>query len=227
MSDSITQATWASAGATILVAIVAIFQDQIRAWLRRPRLRAFIKTEPPDCVWVPFTDQNGKIVSDCLYLCLRIENSGKVTAKRAEVYAQRLRRKRPDGTWEIEQMVPPMNLVWSHRQPDETHIESIAPDSFRHCALGHIVDPAKRNVMPGKESPGLGLNTQQTNLVFDLMAQPNHKGHIVGPGEYRLDIVIAADNAPTVKQCVNVTLTGKWYASGSRMLRDGVGVTVD
>jgi hypothetical protein len=76
---------------------------------------------------------------------------------------------------------------------------------------------------------GEGLNEfpPRPGTLTDLMAEPNHKGHIIGPGEYRIHLVIAAENAPTVKHCVSLTLTGHWFASGERMLRDGVGVTIE
>ena len=58
------------------------------------------------------------------------------------------------------------------------------------------------------------------------MVAPNHKGHIVGPGEYQLDIRIAAENALPINQTVAISLRGTWYPDETTMLRDGVGVTV-
>lgn len=40
---------WLISVGTISLAVVAIFQDKIRAWLTRPRLSISINTAPPDC----------------------------------------------------------------------------------------------------------------------------------------------------------------------------------
>jgi hypothetical protein len=63
----------------------------------------------------------------------------------------------------------------------------------KHCDLGHITDPSVR-ARAGEENPNLKLLTSQTSLAFDVMVSPNNKGHIIGPGLYQLDILIAAEN---------------------------------
>lgn len=96
----------------------------------------------------------------------------------------------------------------------------------KHCNVGHIVDPARRHLLPYEDSPRLDLADQVTSLAFDVTVAPNHKGHIIGPGEYQLDILVAAENARPIKRTVSISLRGTWYADETRMLHDGVGVTV-
>jgi hypothetical protein len=81
--------------------------------------------------------------------------------------------------------------------------------------------------MPHENSPRLSLTNQQSSLAFDLMVAPNHRGHVVGPGEYQLDILVAADNVRPKKQVLVINLMGPWYADELRMLRDGVGIRVE
>ena len=92
----------------------------------------------------------------------------------------------------------------------------------KHIDLGHVVDPAKRR--GPEENPRLALSAQQTSLTFDLLVAPNHKGHIVPPGDYRLDILIAAENSAPVRETVEISLRGQWFPAEEQMLRDGVGV---
>jgi hypothetical protein len=218
-----TFANWVVAGGTLVLAAVAVFQETIRGWFYRPVFNASIKTEPPDCVAVPMTRPDGTFVTNCVYLRLWIENTGNATAKNAEVYAKQLRRQRADGTWERLSSFPPMNLRWADFHM--MYFPSISPEMGKHCDLGHIVDPACRHLL-NEDRPSLGLTDQQASLTFDLMAAPNHRGHIIGPGEYQLDILIAAENARPSKRMVTISIRGPWYAEEARMLRDGVGVTV-
>src|SRR2546425_8249870 len=95
----------------------------------------------------------------------------------------------------------------------------------KHCDVGHIADPARRDMLR-EDAPRLALTNQQTSLAIDLMVAPNHKGHIVGPGEYQLDILVAAENATPVPRTIQIRLLGPWYPDEQRMFRDGVGIAV-
>jgi hypothetical protein len=214
-------ANWVVAVGTLIVAAVAVFQEPIRSLFYRPRFRPSIKTEPPDCVMVPF-NIDGTFVANAVYLRLWVKNFGSATAKNAEVYARALRRQRADGEWERIGTFPPMNFKWAYLGiiyfPG-----GIAPEMGKHCDIGHITDPARRHIL-NEDAPSLGLSDQQTSLAFDLMAAPSNRTHIVGPGEYQLDILVAAENVRPIKRTIAISVRGAWYADETRMLRDGVGV---
>jgi hypothetical protein len=216
-------ADWCVAGGTLVLAAVAVCQDTIRAWFYHPQFRVSVKTEPPDCVAVPFTRPDGMFVANAIYLRVWIENLGNATAKNAEVYARELRRKSVDGTWPRVAEFPPMNLVWSGTR--QMYFPIIASEMGKHCDIGHIVDPAQRAALR-EEAPRLGLTSQQTSLAFDLVAPPNHRGHIIGPGEYQLDILVAAENVRPIKRTIAISLRGLWDDDETKMLRDGVGIAV-
>jgi hypothetical protein len=218
-----TVADWLVGLGTLVLAAVAVFQETIRGWFYHPSFHVSIKTEPPDCNAVPFTKHDGTFVADSIHLRLWVENIGNATAKNAEVYAKELRRQRVDGTWERVGAFPPMNLKWAN--VGTIYFPSIAPEMGKHCGVGHIVDPARRNLL-GEDAPRLTLTNQQTSLAFDLMAAPNHRGHIIGPGEYQLEILVAAENVHPIKRTITISLTGTWDADETRMLRDGVGVSI-
>lgn len=223
MSPWGTVAEWLVAAGTLVLAAVAVFQETIRGWFYHPVFQVSIKTEPPDCVAVPFTAPDGTFVADSVHLRLWVENTGNVTAKNAEVYAKELRRQRADGTWERVGAFPPMNLKWAN--VGTMYFPSIAPEMGKHCDVAHIVDPARRHLLH-EDPPRLALTDQQASLAFNLMVAPNHRGHIIGPGEYRLDILVAAENVRPIRRTIAISLRGIWYADETRMLRDGLGVTV-
>jgi hypothetical protein len=59
-----------------------------------------------------------------------------------------------------------------------------------------------------------------------VIAAPNNKGHIIGPGEYQLKILVVAENGRRAKEkTVSISLKN-WYADEAKMLRDGVGVSI-
>lgn len=213
--------SWLMVIGTLVLAAVAVWQDTIRGWLYRPRFRISSSTEPPDCAAVPFTRADGSFIAHSVYLGLWVENVGSATATNAEVYASGLQRRRADGAWERVAVFPPMNLKWAHL--NSMYFPSIAPGMGKHCNIGHIVDPACRHLL-NEDAPRLNLTDQQTSLAFEVFAVPNHKGHIVGPGEYRLELLIAAENARPLRRTIEVSLEGKWYPDETQMLRDGVGV---
>lgn len=163
-------------------------------------------------------------MANSIYLRLWVKNVGNATAKNVEVYAKELRRKRADGTWERVALFPPMNLKWANAG-GLIYFPNIAPEMGKHCDLGHIVDPGRRHLLR-EDNPKLQLNNDQASLAFDLMVVPNHRGHIIGPGEYQLDLLVAAENARPLACRVSISLRGLWDPDETRMLRDGVGVGV-
>ncbi|MBM3943667.1 MAG: hypothetical protein FJ316_12295 [SAR202 cluster bacterium] len=226
MTPSELFATWLVAAGTLVLAVVAVFQDAIRGWFYQPRLQVSIRTAPPDCVKVALTNQyTGAPVADTIHLRLQVENVGRLTAKNVEVYARELRRQRVDGTWENVSSFPPMNLVWA--SIGGMYMLNLSPRMSKHCDLGHIVDPAQRSQVPGEESPNLELDNETTSLTFSVIAPPNHMGHIIGPGQYQLEILAGAENVPALRATLLILLHGAWHDDEATMLRDGVGVTIE
>lgn len=214
--------TMALAGGTVVLALIAIFPDTVRGWVYKPKLEVSIQPQPPDCISIPITLLDGTPVSDSFYLRLYVKNTGNMAAKKVEVYASALERSRADNiTWDQVNAFPPQNLQWSNFHT--MYFDIIMRDMGKHCDLGHIIDPAKRTMLPHEENRRLELTNQQTSLTFDLIAKPNNRGHIIGPGNYRLKLLIAAENVRRpLEKTISLVLTGYWYADETRMLHDGV-----
>lgn len=212
---------WAVAGGTLVLAAVAVFQETIRSWFYRPQFKVTTSTEPPHCVSVPVTDNVGTFLGDRVYLRVWVENTGNAAAKNVEVYASELRYLRADHKWERIKSFPSMNLKWA--DIGFLFWPLIAPKVGKHCDVVHITDPAKR-LRLGEDAPRLLLDPKTSNMVFDLITAPNHKSHIVGPGEYQLDIIVSAENALPHRATLQIALDGRWDVNETIMLRDHAGI---
>lgn len=230
-----TVAQWASATATLLAVLVALFKAEIVGWWRRPVLDAFVLLEPPYChsTILRYEVQRTALTyaaAQCFYFRLWITNRGKTRADRVQVFAARLFRKTADGSFKEDRRFLPMNLRWAHshsREPGggpEVYAEGISPDMGKHCDLGHITDPNYRAEL-GESLEGVPA----TDAIFalDLEVSPNTKSHLLSPGTYRLDLQIAAANSRPVNKQVEVTVTGKWFSDEQKMFHDGIGLRVN
>jgi len=218
---------WLVAIGTIAVAVLAIFQDRIRAWLQRPRLEVSINVAPPDChkTTLAYTHE-GQIVraADCYYFRLRVRNAGNQRAELVEVFAAELSKEQADGSYRRIDSFLPMNLVWSHiRKP---FFDAISPGMEKLCDLGHIVDPSKRAQFGTEDNPNLDVPLNGTVFSFDLEVTPFTLSHLIPPGKYRLILLIGAANCRPVRKTLEITLTGKWFEDEARMLGEGIGIRI-
>jgi hypothetical protein len=112
-----------------------------------------------------------------------------------------------------------MNLLWSNfRQP---FLPVLSPRIPKLIDLAHTFHPNfTRHFMHELDGvPG-------PVLAFDLLVEPNNKGHLVGPGTYRIKLELAAANAKP-KQCqLEISFRGQWYDDEAQMLRDGFGMKI-
>jgi hypothetical protein len=113
MKDPLTLATLSIALATLILAIVTVFQDWLKSWVWHPALRASARTAPPDCIVLPmirlthqtiFPGSTGSTVIDptspiieetanYFFFRVLIENTGSEPARNVEVYAKQLLRR--------------------------------------------------------------------------------------------------------------------------------------
>lgn len=70
MTDWGSVADWVVAIGTLIVAIVAVFQESIRGLFHYPKLWITADTKPPHCVSVPITNAFGYPIA--VRICLRI-----------------------------------------------------------------------------------------------------------------------------------------------------------
>lgn len=218
-------AAWVSGLGTIILALVAVSQEWIRELIWRPRLRLDVSTDPPCShrnVYKKNTDE-GPINIPGYYFRVRISNTGSRAARKVEVYATRLSKRTDGGRFETQSEFEPLNLAWSHVEEDV--LEILLPKMSKYCGLGRIYDPAQRNHFPleaEKESADPG------KTLFGLAAKviPFTGTTFLSPGIYRLSFQVAAENVDPQAYTIEINHTGDWFREESRMLGEGVGLTI-
>ncbi len=234
---------WLTAIGTVGAVLFALFQDKYRRWRGQPILEITASPKLPDCVKIPYVRpaQFGFLQSSpqpsviprrettSYYLRILVKNKGNETARNVEVYAKKLKLyRKSDEQWEEEALFPPMNLVWSNYESGQmTYLRFLPPGMSKHCAVGHILDPKDRKEFDADDNPELELGPGEVSLTFDLIQQPLHKGYIVNRGEYRLEVVVAADNVDAVTKDVKIYFDGQWDPDQAAMLRDHVGIGIE
>jgi hypothetical protein len=223
-------AAWATAIGTLVLAFVAVFQDKIRYWLTRPKLKLEIQSSPPDCMRTAFRqnvanyDPNTgqryerQIEIPCYYFRLRVTNEGNCEAREVEIFAKDLKKHHErKSEFEPVSRFAPMNLLWSNvRKP---FLPILSPQIPKHCDLAHVVHPHRKQAMPHVLPD---VPSDQCVLILDLEVEPNSCGHLLEPGFYRLTLMLAAANAPPREYLLDMRITGDWYEDEARMLAEGV-----
>ena len=222
-------ADWFVAGGTILLGIIAVFQDKIRAYFRSPLLECEIDLEPPDChrTTSSIMETNTKILNFYTYYYrFKIWNKGKISAEKVEVIISDIFRKQGNNYKRLNSFSLD-NLVWSipgEKGERKIYCDYISPDTYKYCNLGHIHDPKIRERMPSEFNPDLPVKKDEAIFSFDLNFLSNILYHLVEPGIYKISIKIGCANAKTITKEFELTVTGNWFEDESRMLREGLSI---
>lgn len=228
-------ADWAVAAATFLLAIVAVFQDKIRAYIKSPKLDCAIELKPPDCHKTTSRITGSEISFSSFYYLFKIWNKGSTSAKNVEVIISDVYKKEGGDYKPLEEFIPD-NLLWSTMTktvgttPEgrpitmpKVYCSFISPDTFKHCNLGHIHDPKyRRNV--GEANPTLPVSSEETVFCFDVSFRSNKLYHLIAPGTYKFKITIGCENAKTISKKYIMEMSGKWFEDEGRMLNEGLSI---
>ena len=188
---------------TFLAVLVALFQESLRHFFNRARLKLELNLTPPDCHQIDLTNQNtGQFICKCIYLRIRVSNISKVTANNVEMVASNLWQIQNSNKTIVKTFLP-MNLRWSHTHPIKV---TIPTKSFRFCDLGPI----------------RSLN-DNVILRFDMETQPNPVSggvlpNIINPGKYELEILLTGENViPDITKW-EVVVPNTWSNDENTML---------
>jgi hypothetical protein len=225
---------WFAAFVMSLVALVALFKEEIMKRWRRPILDLSLRVTPPDCYKTelrslrPGPGDNVQIggfgkwhVANCYYFRLWVDNHGKTRAERVQVFATKLHRLGADGKFVEDKHFLPLNLCWSRSEDHiEVFAEGISPHMGKHCDLGRIIDPEKRADFADIEG------FAKEKCLFELAVEfPSAtRSHLLQPGVYRLELKIAAGNVAPIDKTVELTVTDNWFDEEEVMFRDGIGL---
>lgn len=193
--------------AAVVVALgIAIFGDQLKALMRKPRLTATIR---PHFNKIKFRIDG--ISYDSYHYGLRIENNGNTGAVNVEVRMLSLSTK--EGEEFIRDLhFPPQNLVWAftHAIVME-HLPSGPPELGKNCDFFHIVNRQDRLLEFGTES-----TPNQVEYHGDWEWPTRRK-----PGVYRGTLAISADNAKTSYLNFEI-IYNKWVDDETEMSTNGL-----
>ena len=160
--------------------------------------------------------------ADVYYFRLRVDNTGNAAARDVQVYVARVERQRADKQYETVERFVPMNLMWAITR--QSTLPILLPDMPpRYCDFAHITDPQQRRSI-AETLPGVSDNS--AILALDLEVNPNNKGHLLGPGEYRIGLKLAAENHAVRDYTLEVNFRGTWFPNETEMLREGFGMRV-
>jgi hypothetical protein len=218
-SNTISLADWLVAIGTILLAFIAVFQDKIRGYFQRPNLECDIELSPPDCHRTIMKMRDSDVSFYVFYYLFKIWNKGNISAKNVEVIISDVQKKEGAVFKSIDGFLPG-NLKWSFLG-GKTYCDYISPDTFKHCNLGHILDPQHRHLLPDENNPSLPVQANETIFCFDVEFRSNRLYYLVTPGTYKFKITIGCENAKPATKTYIIDVTGKWWEDESRMLNEG------
>jgi hypothetical protein len=193
----------------------------------RPKLLLVFEAEAPGCHKIPMRRQqrDGTIVeADCYCFRVRVKNEGNRRAESIEVFASTLWIKSADGKFVRVCDFFPSNLIWGHN--NKPFCDAIYPDLDKYCNLGHIIHPRKRSLFLDEDNSGLRLTQEQTIMSFHTAIKPYNLTHLVGPGEYRIELVLAWENCKPVRRTLEINHTGQWFDDERKMLSEGIGISL-
>jgi hypothetical protein len=219
-----------AAVATFAAAIVALFkEDVVKRW-RRPKLSLRLLLKPPDThsvptvvVWRgPEDPEVKRWEGDVYYFRFWVENAGPWPAERVQVYIRLISNRLGDNRLEEVRGFIPMNLRWSHSPMDKPIVfETLNPHMGKNCDLGSVSPTSN-----GSEKPLPGMKTGESTFNLATEVLLNNGCHRLKPGKYRLEILVAAQNARPKLFWVDLDWSGIFEESEERMFSSSVGISI-
>jgi hypothetical protein len=190
-SQSALTAQWIMAIGTILVAILAIFGEQIRDRCIAPRLRIALNDPPYELV----TESPSNIQG--IFYHLKIDNIGIKIARNVRIFCIKISKKKANGTYENMDMTAQEQLAWRfsniygmirHIPPHQKNI-----DLATLCDLGSVYNGSK-----------------EFNLTVYAKTK-SYPGFLEKNESMRLRIIATADNYIAKKSYdLEITWDGEW-----------------
>ena len=208
---------WTALGVIValILGVVGIFQDWVRAWIKKPNLNISIKLSSPDCVKTflryPVTDQ---FYCDAYYLRFRVENNGNYQAEDVEAVVVELHKKVGNVYEKVVNFLP-LNLLWVPNSASQITKPKIQPSLFKYLDFGHIV----KSEFADLGSYGFD-NKKKVVFILDTEAPPNTGSHIIFPGEYIIKIKFAGNNLKLIEKSYKLMIEDDWIDNETAMLQN-------
>ena len=202
--------------------------------IQKPKIDIEFESRPPDCFKSQIIHTQPKQIGQKMgiemvkfymfYYRLRIINNGKSPAKYVEVTIRDIRKKK-GNSFERMDFALDDNLDWFSSsliqgKANIIYYKFISPNTFKHCELGHILDPSKRNLVPFEYNKL--FKKDETIFSFNVMTRYHSSYHLIEPGTYRFKIFVAGENFDALVKEYEMEITGKWSENEDKMLNEGL-----
>ena len=117
-----------------------------------------------------------------------------------------------------------MNLRWAHSPAGSSApvlLETINPQMGKHCDFGSVAPTSNASEKP---LPGMREGASIFNLATQVF--PNNNCHRLRPGNYRLEILVAAQNAKPELFHVDLDWNGTFEELEGRMRTNSIGIKI-
>lgn len=230
--------------ATIVLAVVAAFQDIIRSWFTRPKLviqendfsKAVCSANPNSHhhklhrMYDP--DYEKEVQFNSYYFRAIVFNKGNISANNVEVIINDV------SIYEKDKWIPKKdfvyeNLIWSSFTPQgevKIYCEYISPKTGQYINIGHIFDPKyyrgrDYKELFGADNPRFHLeDVDEVLFIFDVNMKSIGQYYIVKPGRYRFNITVGSANAKSVTQKYELNFSGKWNEDETIMTNQEINI---
>jgi len=181
---------------TIMVAILAVFGEQIRARFVGPKLTISLNNIQGELVRLEPNKQ-------AIYYHLKIENHGRSVARNVRILCYQVSKRRPDGSFDLEKMTAPEQLTWrwSHlygtlRNIPQHHVGELGAI----CDLGYVHE---------------GSDRFELSVYAKTESFP---GHLMTNEAMRLKLTVSADNFETKDSYdLEISWDERWTADLNEM----------
>ena len=184
-------AVWVSLAGVIMVGVAGIFQDRIRYWLCKPKLRVTFK-EPATII----TDRNYGNIPHYNFV-FKIENTGKSTLEDAEALVSDI--------WKLNEVEEkklnptPFNLRWNIN--GSITIPKIPSNTYKFFNFGDILKPDPQ--LPQSSF----VNFRPPSSIEFINKEINS---IKSPGEYKIKIIFSGNNTELLIKNYKFKISNKW-----------------
>ena len=219
-SDASQLPAWLTAIGTIGLALVAAFQDQIRAALARPRLVLRFRQTPPMCRLSSRSFPEVPNLRERFFdFHFQVENEGRSQARRVEAFLEAIwvhdasnTPKQIEGFW-------PVKLRYDNKGTLHLDLNPHGPPVYWN--LGFIPSPVIQGAMRGDayiEVPG--ADDKGLRFYLDVLDRPFFQPNTLPPGNYSIKVSVYSENAARVDSYFGIIWTGNWKEDEQKMFEE-------
>jgi hypothetical protein len=110
----------------------------------------------------------------------------------------------------------PMALTWAHTE--HAFADYISPDTYKHCDLGRIADPASRARHFPEDDLSAGAGVPILRLWMQV--HPVNARDNLLPGSYRMGLSVAAKDVRSSRWQLSIAVPSQWMADEQGMIRE-------